>query len=115
MTQHAIQRAKERLGIDVTLEDLSAAVASLGTSPRAVLVCRQGGGKQVWIAPLRGVMAGMVVNVRDGAVVTVMEPYSATRPGLRGEFTGQSRRAQKRRGAWRRQWTRSLEADDAGA
>lgn len=106
MTQHAIERAKERLGIDVTLDDLAAAVASLGKSPRAVLVARQAGGRQMWMVPLKGVMAGIVVQVRDGAVLTVMTTEQTTRPGIRGEFNSKSVRAQKRRGAWKRRWSR---------
>lgn len=100
MTAHAIQRAKERLGIDVDQRDLDAALALRGRSHRAVFVQRESNGKEHWIVPLKGIPAGIVVSADLRSVVTVMTPQQITTAGKRGEIPCKSTRAQKRRGAW---------------
>jgi len=99
MTAHAIARAKERLGIEVDQRDFDAAIAICGRSHRAVFVQREANGREHWLVPLKGVIAGLVVIERS--VVTVMSPAQITAAGKRGDIARISTRVQKRRGDWR--------------
>ena len=109
MTAHAIQRARERLGVEVTQRELDEAMALCGADPRAVLVERQRGGHERWIAPLKGVLAGLVICADRGKprrIVTIMHPSAFT---LSQRYLGdhaKARRAQKRRGTWAKRGSR---------
>lgn len=111
MTLHAIARAKERLGIEVNHDDLAAAFALIGTDPRAVFVRKYDDGSELWIAPLKGVTAGLYVRREKRCVVSVIESWKAARGGKRGEYSRAARHAMKRAGRFGRRISRLLKRD----
>lgn len=60
MTQHAITRAKERLGVDVTQADLDAVLVRLGQA--GTMCVRRRNGQEHWLVRLKGVLCGLIVR-----------------------------------------------------
>lgn len=115
MTAHAIQRARERIGLDVTMADLEASLALLGSDPCAVFVRRYDDSSELWIAPLKGVTAGLFVRRSENIVASVIEAARAALPGKRGEYSQKARHALKRKGKFRMRFSRMKKREAMGA
>lgn len=80
-SSHAIERAAERYGLDVTIADLKRVAEDI-RSGEAVLVGRQNDGNEEWLAKIKGTVVRLVTNAARNFVITIL-PRNAKPTSLR--------------------------------
>lgn len=73
---HALQRARERYGLDLAPRDLRDVAESIesGDPTRARLIVRQTDGREAWMARVSGVWTKLIFDTAHREVVTFVPP-----------------------------------------
>lgn len=74
---HAIERARERYGLDLTVDDLKAIVSACAAGD-GVLLGRVGDGLERWLVRSKGAALVALVNIPEKFVVSILPHRSGS-------------------------------------
>jgi hypothetical protein len=81
ISAHALRRARERLGLALTEADFGSVYRAFFSRQSMPVLCDPFRGQQIWLIPLKGVLAGIVLKrdstTRQWIVATFLTPAQA--------------------------------------